>query len=1474
MTDNNLKRVGGAGGGSSDDEARTPVTAPDSIKSKALLSVLDLLGEGQIKGLVNGAESVFLDGTSLQNADGTTNYNGFTYEFRDGRQDQTVIDGFPDISTPFNIGLKIVYATPYVLTVNDIDADAVRIVMMLPALSSTDEASGDVSGTLVSYSFSMSVDNGPFLPVKVAGTEDFAVSINDKSRSKYQREHLISLPKPGSSYKIQITRITPDSTSSYLLNDTYIDSYYEIINSRLSYPNSVMFGFNIDAEQFTNIPSRSYLVDGLYVNIPSNYNPDDRTYTGIWDGSFKIGYTNNPAWILRDLLINKRYGLGEFIKESNINVGKLYSIARYCDGLVDDGQGGTEPRFTLNTVITAQREAYKVIQDICSVFRGMSYWSGGMVQVTQDSPADPEFLFNNSNVVDGLFNRVGSARKDRHSVVQVQWNDPTDLYKQKIEYVEDKQLIDTLGYRKTDTIAFGCTSRAQAHRIGLWILYTESVETNVTTFDVGLSGLQCVPGDIVKIHDQYKAGKRDGGRIKAVTRLGCTLDAPTDIAQGSVIAIQMPDGTFVEKNVVQAGTGLTDITFTAPFEANVKLPLVNSVWILTELSLVPQLARCVGVSQTDTPGRFTISVVDHNPSKYASIEQGLNLEHYPTTILDPTNSNPESMKIDEVTYLISSGQIGTKLDVSWEGKSMGYYVQWRMNSGAGATGWTQEYVTKPAYELLNVAGQCIYDFRVVGVSLTGKLSQELVGTYTTLGTLNPPKPPTNLTAVGDFRQIILNWKNPDIIDLDYIRIYENTVDDPTTAYVYDRTPGETYTRTGIPGLMKYWYWVTAVNRRGMESAKNSTAGTSAVAGVIARTDLDESLGTIIDTIGDGIDGILDDVKEITDGIDTKYDEITDGLKERVDDAFALAQAARSGNSIEGLLRNDDNFQIKQSITELGVSIGDNINAKVTALQEAAVSDRQAVAHSLEIVQAQFEEQDAAIIEEKTARASADEASATRLNGLDSKTNATNAALVQEQTTRATADSAQTTDITSLKSTTAATNAALTVEQTTRATADSAQATRLTALDSKTDTTNANLVSEQKTRADADSAMASDITIVRASVASANAAIQNEQTVRASQDSALSTSLSALTAAVNSNGTSINAALVSEQTARANADGALSSRIETTVAQNGANATAIQNETNARANADGALGTRIDTLTSKMAGDIAAAIQSEASVRANSDGALSSRVDTAQATANNATTAVQVASSSLASMDGKLSSQWTVKVQTLQNGQTYVAGMGIGIQNTAQGISQSQILLQADRVVMVNPANGYGVAPFQLISGIVFLNTAVIQDATITNAHIQDAAITYAKIGAGQIGTAHIGDATITTAKIGQLQVDSFRIGNNAVTIPYYGQIGGSGSQTAVIGYQNTVNMVIIASVVRSAKTFGGQPIYINLYSSAGSLLARVVAGYTNGWGGNGDYNQSTATAVYNFYVGAGSYFVTIDSDSQVNASVVILGAMK
>ena len=811
---------GGGGKGGSSGSSSTPTEDADSLQSRAMVSVLDLICEGQIGGLVNGAQSVFLGDLPLMNSDSTYNFKGVTWEMRNGTQDQSPIKGFNGIETPYNANTQVKNTSPFTFAVSSPNTDQVRVVMTFPQLTEVDTKTGDTHGTKVQYKFQISNNGAGFVDIAPVG-ETAVITVSGKKNGKYQRAHTLNLPT-GKNFQIKVIRLSADSASSYVNNDSYVDSYYEIVDAKLNYPNSAIFGISIDSSQFSKIPDRSYLVDGMYIRVPSNYNAETGEYSGTWDGSFKLAVSSNPAWILYDLLLNKRYGLGQYVSASQVNIGKLYQIGRYCDGLVSDGMSGQERRFQINTVIAQRNDAYKVIKDISSAFRGMVFWSAGQVNMTQDSPADPVALFNNSNVVDGLFTYQGTARKDRHSVAQITYNDPENNYKQAIEYVEDPELIKKFGIRKAESVAFGCTSRGQAHRVGQWVLYSEKAETDITYFDVGIDAAFVMPGDIVKIQDQYRAGRRNSGRLVNCTLLGATLDAPVTLSSGvNLISIMMPDGTYVDRNINETGT-VQNITFNKSLTA---LPVANAIWIVTQPDLSPVLARVIEIKQGDKLGQVRIAVAQHNPSKFAAIEAGMILDMPDTTVLDPTYSTPENMRIDETTYFVSPGNLGTKLHVSWEGKSPRYILSWRRSDVGG--NWTTTTLTTTTFDLEGVADNGVYDFSVIGVSVTGRNSEALVGTYTVLGSSNPPGPPTNLVAVGDFRAVLLSWANPSAIDLDHIEVYENSANDVATASLIARVTGTQFTRSGLPGLVTRYYWLKAVNKRGLASQYNSNVGTSA-----------------------------------------------------------------------------------------------------------------------------------------------------------------------------------------------------------------------------------------------------------------------------------------------------------------------------------------------------------------------------------------------------------------------------------------------------------------------------------------------------------------------------------------------------------------------------------------------------------------------------------------------------------------------
>lgn len=574
------------------------------------------------------------------------------------------------------------------------------------------------------------------------------VVLTGKTKSKYQKQHLITLEKPFSTYSIRMSRITADNLLANIQNDLFMDSYTEVVNSQLTYPNSVVVSTQLDSRQLSSLPARSYLVRGLLVRVPSNYTPETRAYTGVWDGTFTTAVTSCPAWVLFDVLTNKRYGLGRFIDDSQVDTAMLYSIGRYCDAVdstgvyvgVPTGFGtGREPRFTINTVINSIQEAYKLVSDITSVFRGMGFWMGSSAAFLYDHPTDPSMVYTNANVKDGLFSYTGSARKDRHSVVNVTWNDPEDGYKQGLEYVEDPEQVQKFGVRKLDTLAFGCTSRGQAHRVGLWMLYSERYETDFITFQVGLDSSMIMPGEVVKIHDQFRSGRRMGGRVLAVTSTGATLDSPiTLLAGGAVVTFQLQDGTLIDRTVLETAGAHSAVTWSSALPS---LPALNTMFVLSEVSLEPLLARVLSIQQVGIEkSQFTITAVEHFPTKFNSIEEGWELVIPRKTVLDngPPDT-PTNLTVVEDSYQ-SGPSVLTKLVVSWDHLASGSAVKWVVNyrypSGSGT--WQGGMSNTGQYEIPGAVIGQVYDIRVQSVSGLGVTSSWLLTTHAAVGKTTGP----------------------------------------------------------------------------------------------------------------------------------------------------------------------------------------------------------------------------------------------------------------------------------------------------------------------------------------------------------------------------------------------------------------------------------------------------------------------------------------------------------------------------------------------------------------------------------------------------------------------------------------------------------------------------------------------------------------------------------------------------------------
>lgn len=615
----------GKGGGSSS----TPKEAPDNLKSRQTLSIIDMLCEGQIEGPVGGLRGVYLNKTPVQGDDGTNNFAGVNLQWVAGTQVQGHLSGFPSSENEVSVGSEIKQATPIVRTITDVDIDRLRVTVGVSALYEVNDK-GDTNGSSVQ----MVVQVGSGSIWRTVGTVD----INGKTRSQYLRSIIID-DLPARPFNVRVVRSNADSTSSRLENKTLWSSYTEIIDTKLTYPNAALVGLTFDSDQFNGVPSRQYLIEGLIVKIPSNYDPRERRYSGLWDGTFKLGWTDNPAWIFYDLVMNTRYGLGKRIGSFGCDKWALYMIAQYCDQFVDDGFGGKEPRMTCNAYITDLRQAYDVLHDLCSVFRAMPVWDGLQMTCIMDRPTDATWRYSNANVVDGKFSYSTSAQKARHTAIHVRYVDPSNGWDTATEYVADDALIARHGLNVNQVDAFGCTSRGQAHRAGKWILETERLEKQTVTFKVGREGIKHLPGDIIEVADNNFAGARIGGRIVSIKdNQTVTLDRDVVIAEGEQAYLGYIDSvgkaqrvqvfSHPEPNILVLGNAVEGI---AEF----------GIWTLSTATIKPRLFRALGISEDE--GQYSITAVQHVPEKEGVVDNG--------TIFDPDTNTLFSGKIPPVEHL-------------------------------------------------------------------------------------------------------------------------------------------------------------------------------------------------------------------------------------------------------------------------------------------------------------------------------------------------------------------------------------------------------------------------------------------------------------------------------------------------------------------------------------------------------------------------------------------------------------------------------------------------------------------------------------------------------------------------------------------------------------------------------------------------------------------------------------------------------
>ena len=919
---------GNKGGGGS---AHTPVEQADDLLSIAKLKMLLAISEGEIQGDLT-AQQIYLNDTQLANDDGTYNFTGVVWDWRRGTQDQTYIQGMPEVDNELSVGVTVTQSVPWTRQYTNLSLDAVRIKLSLPA-QYTYKDNGDMVGTVTQYAIDLSTDGGSWVTV-VDGRFD------GKTTSEYQRDHRIDLPNASSGWAIRVRRITVDSSSAKLVNAFKVFSFAEVIDSKLRYPNTALLYVEVDASQFNgSAPKITCKPKGKLVRVPTTYDPNSRTYTGNWQGDFKYAYTNNPAWIFYDLVLDKIYGMGNRVDASMIDKWELYAIAQYCDEMVSNGAGGTEPRFTCNVFIQSQQDAYNVLKDIAAIFRGITFWGNSQIFVNADVPQtdasgnmDVDFVYHAANVIDGLFTYAGGSYKNRYSSCQVSWSDPVNHYSDTVEGVYDSDLVQRYDVREMSLTAIGCTSQSEAHRRGRWALLSNAKDGTIS-FGTGLDGYLPVPAEIIGVADPFKSGKQNGGRISAVNGLTVTLDRAIDYSAGDRLVVNLPDGTAQTRTIASISSDKKSVTVNTAFR---QTPVAGAVWAIDSDNLAIQYYRVTSIT-SNGDGTFTVSGVQHDPNKYRYIDDGVRIEPAPVTVT-PVNvlKAPTNITVSEVSY-VEQGLSVAIMQVAWvrvDG-AISYVAQWRKDKGD----WVN--VSQTSAQGFSISGiyTGVYDVRVRAVNAAEVSSPWGYADSTSLtGKAGKPGTPVNVKATDNVVwNIDLTWGFPEGSgDTAYTEVQVATTADGQNPQflAYVPYPGVSYQHGPMPAGVRRWYRARLVDRIG--NTGDWTAFTPGMSNVNA----DDLIGSVVEEFLTSPDG-----KQL--------------LEPLITDPQALLQS---------MLSEYD------SVNQQWANYGDN-RAGILQAQKVAADAESAVAQLETDVTAEFAQQQAVIQQKLTAYADADNPSA-------------------------------------------------------------------------------------------------------------------------------------------------------------------------------------------------------------------------------------------------------------------------------------------------------------------------------------------------------------------------------------------------------------------------------------------------------------------------------------------------------------------
>ncbi|HDT6520776.1 TPA: DUF1983 domain-containing protein [Klebsiella aerogenes] len=899
MANNIIK---GRKGGSS--KQRTPTEQPDDLQSVAKAKVLIALGEGEFAGGLTGKD-IYLDGTPLENADGSQNFSGVAWEFRPGTQSQNYIQGIPGTENEISVGTEISSETAWTHTFTNTQLSAVRVRLKWPSLLKQEDDNG-VVGNTVKYAIDLQTDGGTWQTV-------LETAVTGKTTSGYERSHRIDLPQAGSTWTLRLRKITPDANSVKIGDVMTLQSYTEVIDAKLRYPHTALLYIEFDSSQFNgSIPQISCEPRGRVIRVPDNYNPETREYTGTWTGGFKWAWTDNPAWIYYDIVVSDRFGLGDRLTSANISKWALYPIAQYCDQLVPDGRGGDgmEPRYICNVYVQERNDAYTVLRDFAAIFRGMTCWSGEQIIVQADMPRDVDFNYTRANII-GSPRYSSSTSKARYTNALVSWSDPDNAYADAMEPAFIPELVSRYSFNQLEVTAIGCTRQSEAHRKGLWGILTNNKDRMVE-IDVGLDGRIPQPGYIIGLGDERLAGRVNGGRISAVNGRVITLDRDIDAKEGDRLHLNLPSGISQARSI-QSVNGRRQVTVTTAYS---ETPEAECVWIVEYTDLVPQQYRVIGVKDNNN-GTLTITGVAHDPDKFPRIDNGAIIDQRPISVIPPGNQAPPDGILLTSFSVVNQGISVETLQANWDAvqNAIAYEAQWRRNDG----NWINvPRSSTTSFEVSGIyAGRYLVRVRAINaaeISSGWAYSEE----KTLTGKVGEPLPPLALTTVSLTAGIEIRWEFPEgaedtqRTELQYSPDQSGNGAMPLTDLAY---PGKHYQQMGLQIATQFWYRARLVDRLG-----NASPWTGWVHGMSS------------DNVSDYYQQLDDALK----GSDT-YEELNKGIQDNSAAADAAQQAADAAQVTADQAAKDVAAQGKELAANIAKT-NDTTNKLAQEVKDRAAGD--------------------------------------------------------------------------------------------------------------------------------------------------------------------------------------------------------------------------------------------------------------------------------------------------------------------------------------------------------------------------------------------------------------------------------------------------------------------------------------------------------------------------------------------------------